>query len=156
MPTLAQVRNRVDDKLVNIVWPMIVAKQEIYKNGVYTEELVEDVIVRTYTVQPHGVYWQGLKTHAIEPNHVTAQYNDTLPSELNNSPHDQAVTWTDFIPELNVTLPAVFISDVYHGPLGQGFVISVYARFNGTLYSRSQNSGPETWRNKDWYAVVEE
>ena len=166
MPTLGQVRDRVDDKLANVVWPLIVAKQDVYKNGVWTEEEVEDtdpesptfgemVTVRTYTVQPHGNYWQGLRTHAIEPAHVTAGYSDTTPTELGGSPSDQPVTWTSFIPEINVSLPAAFVIDVYHGPQGQGFVASVFARYNGTLYSRSQNSGPETWRTVGWHSVDE-
>ena len=136
MPTLAQVRNRVDNKLANVVWPLIVAKQEVYFDA-------------------NDVYWQGLRTHSIEPAHVTADYADTVPTELDGSPNDQPVSWTTFIPEINTSLPAAFVSDVYHGPEGQGFVISVYARYNGTLYSRSQNSGPETWRTVGWHSVDE-
>lgn len=167
MPTLAQVRDRVDAKLTNVVWPLIVAKQTIYKDGVYTDDLEEDtdpesptfgemVLVRNYTVQPHGNYWQGLRTHAIEPEHVTAGFADTLPTEMGGSPSDQPVTWTAFIPEINTTLPAAFVIDVYDGPQGHGYVASVYARYNGDLYSRSQNSGPETWRTVGWHIVDED
>ena len=165
MPTLGQVRDRVDDKLANVVWPLIVTRQDRYKNGVIDHWEDEEgntvpegdplAVTPIYSVQPHGNYFQGLRTHSIEPAHVTATFADTVPTELDGNPSDQPVTWTSFIPEINTSLPAAFVSDVYHGPQGQGFVISVYARYNGTLYSRSQNSGPETWRTVGWHSVDE-
>ena len=158
MPTLAQVRNKVDDWLTDAVWPVIVTRQGIYKDGVvdHYEDDGEGGQYPVYSSQPHGTYWQGLKTHAIEPDHVTADYADTVPDLLDGQPSDQPVSWTDWIPEINTSMPCAFVIDVYDGLDGQGFVASVYARYNGTLYSRSQNSGPETWRTVDWRLVDEE
>ena len=136
MPTLANVRDRVDNWLVNTVWPVIVTRQETYQ-------------------ATHGTYWQGLVTHSIPPDHVTADYADTVPDMLDGQPHDQPVSWTAFIPELNTSLPAAFVIDVYDGPDGQGYVGSVFVRYNGTLYSRRQNHGPETWRTEAWHVVDE-
>jgi len=158
MPSLNQVKGRVNTWLEDTVWPVIVTRQEIYKDGVidHYEDDGEGGQYPVYSSQPHGTYWQGLKTHAIEPDHVTADYADTVPDLLDGQPSDQPVSWTGFIPEINLAMPCAFVIDVYDGPDGQGFVASVYARYNGTLYSRSQNSGPETWRTVDWRLVDEE
>ena len=158
MPSLNQVKGRVNTYLEDTVWPVIVTRQEIYKDGVidHYEDDGEGGQYPVYSSQPHGTYWQGLKTHAIEPDHVTDDYADTLPDLLDGQPSDQPVSWTDWIPEINTAMPCAFVIDVYDGPSGQGFVAAVYARYNGTLYSRSQNSGPEGYRTVNWHQVDEE
>jgi hypothetical protein len=167
MPTLSLVRNRVDNKLADVFWPIILDRQLKYKDGVYTEEEVEDtdpesptygetIMVRTYSAQPHNTYWQGFKTHSIEPNHTTAYYGDSVPDNLASKPDDVEGGWSDILPEVDTSLPAVFSFDVYNGPSGQGFVTTVYVRYNDTLYSRSHNYGPEMERELYWHEVGEE
>lgn len=132
--TLAQTRFRVDNWLTNR-WPTIVQRQTNYFNS-------------------HGNYWQGLITHSNVPAHTTTITNDTVPTRWVSKPTDQNSSWLTAFPEWqNEAVSASLRCDVYKGPQGAGFVATVFVRFNGTLYSRSQNFGPETFRTFDWFAV---
>lgn len=134
MPTLGQMRNHADDWL-QARWSTVQTRQENYKAA-------------------HGVYWQGLRSHTVEVNHTTADYDDQIADNLAGHPTDQSDNWLDILPEVDgIAFPAVFVMDVYKGPLGDGYVATVYAKYNGTIYSRSQNVGPESWRTLDWFVV---
>lgn len=134
MPTLAQVRTRVDDWLT-ARWPTVQNRQDAY-------------------FQAHDRYWQGLRTHAITPNHTTASFADSISDLLANHPTDQEDDWLDFLSEIeNVAIPAIFVMDVYDGPEGQGYVGHVYAAHNGTVYHRAQNVGPESYRTQGWHEL---
>ena len=137
MPSLNQVKGRVTNWLETAVWPLILTRQETY-------------------ISTHSGYWQGLRTHLVEPDHQAGGYADTEATEEAVKPHDVDQTWLDILPEISIgALPAVFKIDVYDGPSGKGFVGTVYMRYNGTLYSRSQNHGPETFRTDSWHEVNE-
>lgn len=136
MATLANVRDRVDSWLA-ARWPTVQARQEAY-------------------LAAHGHYWQGIRSTILEPNHTTADFADTIPDNMSSKPTDQVETWMDFLPEMNNTsIPAVFIMDVYQSPQGSGYVAHVLARYNGTLYHRAQNVGPESFRTQAWHIVTE-
>lgn len=47
-------------------------------------------------------------------------------------------------------MPAAMVIDVYDGPQGKGWQATVFVRVLGTVYSRTQQVGPETWRNRAW------
>lgn len=135
MATLAQVRTRVDDWLT-ARWPTVQARQT------------------AYAAAHGGRYFQGIRTHTVEPNHTTATFADTTSDKLATKPTDQAEDWLSFLSEINgVAIPAVFVMDVYQSPSGWGYVAHVYARHNGVLYHRAQNVGPETDRTQAWHAV---
>lgn len=136
MATLAQVKTRVDDWLA-ARWPTVQARQT------------------AYAAAHNGRYWQGLRCMAVEPNHTTAQFNDAVSDLLGGHPTDQAESWLDFLPEINggTAIPAVFVMDAYQAPSGHGYVAHVYARYNGTLYHRTQNVGPLTERTQAWHVV---
>lgn len=134
MPTLTQVRNRVDDWLI-VRWPLVQARQSAYFTA-------------------HERYWQGLKTASVEPEHTTAVYANAKQDRLTVKPTDQAEAWLDFLVGLDdLAIPAALVMDVYDGPHGHGYVTTVIARYNGTIYSRSQNVGPEKYRIIDWHVV---
>ena len=136
MPTLSAVRNRVDTILANH-WPNVQARQAAY-------------FART------GRYWQGLRTHLVTPAHVTAAYSDVAPTRYTDKPTDQAESWAAALQEIEgVALPMTIIMDVYQTPQGWGYVATVEVRYNGTLYSRSQNVGVEAWRTVAWHVVDE-
>ncbi len=136
MPTLAQVRNRVNNWLSDR-WPLIQARQAAY-------------------FRRHGRYFQGLPTHSEPPQHSSAGDNDEIPDRLNGRPTDQAESWRDFLDELHdAPLPAAIRSDVYQGWRGFGYVITVQVRFDGDTYERAQHVGPEADRAFNWRQFVD-
>jgi hypothetical protein len=134
MPTLAQVRTTVDARLADLWMNQIQPRQDAH-------------FLRT------GKYWQGLVTTqtALIPNNPddASAVREVAP-ETDTHPTDQAETWTDAGIVLGSTLPMAIRVDVYDGPLGKGYVGVVYARWDTTIYVRSHNSGPETWRTDPW------
>lgn len=135
--TLASTRLKVDTWLTNVWTGQIVPRQDTYYAN-------------------NGRYWQGLLscvgTNTI-PNFTAASDGDRTADNLDSKPHYQAQSIADVFPELTgINLPCAFLCDQYRGPLGDGFVVTVFVRFNGTIYTRSRNRGPETWRSADWAA----
>lgn len=136
MPTLNQMRNMIDNFVTN-KWSTIVARQENFRAN-------------------RGRYWQGLATHSACPAHASNSDGSKVGDRLNEGPGDQFSTWLNVFPEwLSELLPACVRVDVYDGPEGQGWVLTVEAMHNGTLYRRSQNVGPESHRTKAWHTVQE-
>ncbi len=133
MATLAQLRTRVDDWLAGF-WPTFVARQGNYLGN-------------------RGRYWQGLLTHTVVPAHTNAANGDSIPDRINVHPSDQFEDWITAFPEWeNVAIPAAVRCDTYDGATGKGYCATIFVRYNGTLYSRSQNVGPEFDRTHDWVA----
>jgi hypothetical protein len=131
MPTLSQMRDQVDQFLTDR-WAMIRNRQNAFQAS-------------------HGRYWQGLITHDACPTHTDAADGSSVGTRLNRGPTDQIATWLDVLPEwAGESLPACIQVDVYDGPRGQGWVLSVQAAHGGNLYRRSQNVGPETYRTTAW------
>lgn len=133
MPTVAQVRDRVDAWLVGI-WPTIRNRQIAYH-------------------ATHGRYWQGILTHASQPDHNTGSFQDSEPDDdrLSFKIRGQNESWKDILPEITATpIPTAIFIDVYDGPSGQGFVATVIVKFRGELYKRRQNYGPEDRFTHDW------
>ena len=50
-------------------------------------------------------------------------------------------------------LPARLRIDVYDGPLGQGWAATLQVLYSGTVYERTANVGPETWRTSTWHVA---
>lgn len=139
MPTLNQMRNAIDNWVTN-KWPTIVARQENFRTN-------------------QGRYWQGLPTHFTCPAHSNSTDGSKTGDRLSESPDDQGQfsTWLNVFPEwLSELLPACVRVDVYDGPQGQGWVLTVEATHNGTTYRRSQNVGPESFRTQGWHEVLSE
>lgn len=132
--TLASTRLKVDTWLTNN-FPAVITKQSTY-------------------FATHHRYWQGLLsctgTNKI-PNFTTASDGDATADNLASKPYYQAESIADFFPAfVGVSLPAAFKCDQYVGPIGAGYTVTVYVRFNGTIYTRSKTIGPEKWRDCDW------
>lgn len=131
MATLAQVRTKVDDWLAS-KWPTLVARQSNFFNN-------------------RGRYWQGVKTHTIVPVFTSGADGDSIGDNLDYFPSDAFSNWSNAFPEfLTTPIPCALQCDAYDGPDGKGWVATVWVRFNGTLYTRSQNVGPESYRTKPW------
>lgn len=136
MATLIQVRTRVDTWLAD-KWPTITARQENYKSN-------------------RGNYWQGVRTHTVVPAHTNGADGDTIPDRLEQEPSDAFSDWKNVFPEWDgVAIPCALQCDVYESPQGKGYVATVFIRYNGVLYSRSRNVGPESHRTEAWHIVKE-
>lgn len=132
--TLASTRLKVDTWLTN-QWPTVTGRQATY-------------------FAANGRYWQGLLscagTNAI-PNFTGASDGDATADNMDSKPDYEAESIADVFPALvGISLPAAFLCDQYVGPLGAGYVITVFVRFNGTIYTRSKTVGPENWRDSAW------
>lgn len=129
--TLVQLRTRIDAWLVD-KWPVIQAKQDSY----FTQK---------------SRYWQGLATHLDIPSQTTVQDNDIVPDAFSKHPTDQQESWLEAFPSIaNLPFPCQLICNNYDGPRGKGYVIIIRALYNGTIYARSQNVGPEVERTSGW------
>lgn len=133
MATLSEVRDTINDWLADR-WSIVTTRQDAYYAA-------------------HGVYFQGILTHLVPPEYTALLTGAIEPGNLDANPTDQIYSWDDFMPELrDVSMPCALRFDVYQGPLGDGYVATVFVAYNGYIYARSHNTGPETWRSVDWYA----
>lgn len=135
MPTLARVRMVVDDRLQDLWQNQIVPRQDAY-------------------FATHGKYWQGLRTFLLtqlpdNPADGTTTVLEVAPVR-DSHPTDQPETWEGAGIDLGASIPFALLMDTYGGPQGQGFVGTVWAMWDGNVYTRAQNRGPETWRTFDW------
>lgn len=137
MPTLNQMRTAVDTWLAG-KWPVVVARQE------------------TYASNHGGRYWQGLRTHNVDPAYTNSTDGSRVADRFGQAPSDQLASWLDVLPEwVAELLPVCIWIDVYDGPQGTGWVAGIQATHNGNTYRRTQNVGPETWRTQGWHQVIE-
>jgi hypothetical protein len=128
--TLAQLRNRVNTKLTNTV-PLLVARQNTY-------------------FAAHTNYFQGLITFSSIPAHTTTTVADSLADRLTFHPTDQSETWASLFPEFNIELFAAAAKiDVYDGPSGKGWYLTVSVKHNGVIYQRQKWWGAEN-HDFDW------
>lgn len=134
MATLAQLRTRIDTFLAD-KWPAFTNRQSVFRST-------------------HGRYWQGLITHTIIPAHTASADGDTLSDQVAAHPTDQPQGWAAAFPEFETdVIPCALRCDAYNGPLGDGYVATLFVRYNGVLYARSQNVGPLTDRTSGWRQV---
>ena len=133
--TLVQLRERVNTWLTNHVGGV---------NGLVARQ-------NAYYVAHNNRFWQGLITHSAIPFHQSAVTGDAPADRLSFHPTDQADTWEDMFPEWSSeTFAAAAKIDVYNGPTGKGWILTVYVRFNGVTYARCKSFGPNTSFDFDW------
>lgn len=127
------VRETVNGILADL-WPRIQAKQAAYYAN-------------------HGHYWQGLWTHNVAP----ADGVTVAPNNLDASPTDQPISWRKFKADYRLTmlakLPMAIRMDVYDGPRGKGYVATCRVGYNGKVYERAAQVGPETELAHGWQEV---
>ena len=102
--------------------------------------------------QIRGKYFQSLISHDTPPEEVTAPDQTKTPTDQTDT--DLNDLWTKTT--LNAKINWAFKIDVYDGPSGQGYVLTVVANIKGDTWTRSINYGPaeENWRTVDWYQVI--
>jgi hypothetical protein len=105
----------------------------------------------------HPVYFQGLKTHAVVPDQKEDKTDDKIPDKANAKPSGQAESWVDVVPAIAAeVLPCALTIDVYDGPQGKGYVVTLLVKFEGVAYVKRVNTGPEAERDLEWTEYKEE
>lgn len=99
----------------------------------------------------YGKYWQGLTTHDTIPT-----YGTPLPPDVDSYPSDQHVSWADVGVPLSDTMDIAVTVDVYDGPAGSGYTVRGEVLISDTLWVRTINFGPETWREHGWITMTTE
>lgn len=126
MPTLAEIRDAVDARLA-VLWPKVKARQT------------------TYAANHNGNFWQGIRFCALP-----ADGGNGTP-DLSLKPTDQPTSWADALPgDVNISEPMALSISVYAGPSGQGYTGTAEVTVAGVRYARTQNEGPEAWRQHGW------
>ena len=127
MATPAQIRNAVDTRLANL-WSTIQTRQDAYH-------------------ATHGRYWQGRRTHTLDP----ADGTEVLPDIGTACPPDSEpypASWR------SQTYPMSLQLDVYDGPQGKGYLALVQVTINGPAWRRIAQVGPETQRVRPWHQLT--
>ena len=121
------------------------------------ETILADVLTQLAASQPgylarRGTHWQGIPSHAAIPRDGALVVPDRT-----RKPADQAESWNGVGAWPGVTLPATMPCavqvDVYDGPAGKGYEVSVDLIENGVRWVKTSQVGPETWRGHDWRRV---
>ena len=149
--------------IVGLAWLVIPAAAQIAVEprsltDIDREQNTWDREVMTFEAdyyRTRGRYYQMLWSHTdtTETTLLTAR---TAPDNLVTRPTDQTAVdlWT--ATRLPVDTPYRFKIDVYEGPRGHGYVITLQTEVNRQTWERSINYGPETYRDVAWHAVIEE
>ena len=147
MPLTATQRTRLNQFLIAL-GAKGVALEDAYHDGL---EVVHPASVDAISGQAipavtrvRNRYWQGRR-----------QVLGTL--AVDDKPTDQAVSWKGVGVASKADLPditgleAMSIQiDVYDGPQGKGWTVTLTIAYAGTAYRRVYNRGPESYREQDW------
>lgn len=127
--TLAQIDAQIENK-----WGNFVTWQENYRAA-------------------NGVYFQGLRSHRGAVPDSNGRGN--APSGLDDRPTDRPHALRDFWNGSGMPNSTLFeiIIDVYSGPAGDGFTVTLLTVDGGQTMRRVLQYGPETWREAAWRAV---
>lgn len=103
----------------------------------------------------YGTYAQTVEPHSKEtiPADGFALYPEP---GLETKYPTGGITVTDFYTAAGLTaFPASVRIDVYDGPNGKGYVLIALTKFDGRLWIRAINTGPETTRTTNWQQVTD-
>jgi hypothetical protein len=133
--TITTIRTKIDDWLTPR-WAWLTSKQDDY-----------------FTANGH--YFQGLWTHTNELEQTDALDGDQIPDNLTSSPADQTHTWQHAVGNAldALPLPARLRLDVYEGPQGHGWVARLQVKYQGNIYERAKQVGPETHHTHTWQKI---
>lgn len=122
-------------------------------DGALTDHLAKLLAFEADYFNTHGRFFQALDSHTTPPDDGKL----IAPDQLSAGPTDQ-VEKDDYLWQqlaLDPALPYSSRVDVYQGPEGWGYVLTVSAVLDKQLWERAVNTGPEAWREQPWHAVVE-
>ena len=120
------------------------------------EKFQSDHIIKFQAVQDeyklsHRDYWQGIETPSVLPDELIKEKD----ADYTKKPSDQIERWSDVFKGVDKLLPskvpATISVDVYSGPSGQGWTITLRCLEAGKVQKRTWNFGPEDYRHdKGW------
>lgn len=98
----------------------------------------------------YGIYAQMLSPFAAVP----ADGKADLPTDILKYPTSGVTADAVWKVTGLEAFPASIRIDVYDGPRGKGYVLVFDTKFNGQLFTKSINVGPEAYRTTDWQIVM--
>ena len=98
----------------------------------------------------NGRFFQGLPTHSVRPLNGA----EAPPDRKDDKPTNQSEDWDDALP-LPATMPARLRIDIYEGPQGHGYTITLGVQIGTEVWRRVVNIGNETHREQAWHRVTE-
>jgi hypothetical protein len=118
------------DADIEVIWPVIMERQSQY-------------------FEMTGAYFQGVPTHDDPP----ADGYTEIPDNFTESLSDQPYTWNDIhiLPYEPIGYSVAI--DVYQGLSGWGYVARFSVTFDGIIYQRAINYGPESERSFQWQNI---
>ena len=117
------------DSIITSKWPAFVTWQENYRAA-------------------NGIYFQALRSHR---GVVPRSNQSTAPTGLDDRPTDRPHALRDFWAGNGFgNTPFQLAIDVYDGPAGMGFTVTIETIDGGATWRRVVQSGPETWREQAW------
>ena len=132
MATIAQIKTAIEN-FRTAHGPKIVARQE------------------AYAANHNGRYWQGIITPTVPPDDGAS-----VAADYTKKPTDQLERWADVFKAadaLPANIPCQISVDVYDGPLGKGWTVTLQGTKASKMYTRTWNVGPETWRETAWVVI---
>ncbi|MCC7360509.1 MAG: hypothetical protein IT317_13590 [Anaerolineales bacterium] len=121
-------------------------------NADLSDFLTKLLTFQTEYFKTHGRFYQALDSHAVPPEDGKLVAPDLLLAGPTDQGEKAAYLWQQLA--LDAALPYAVRVDVYQGPRGWGYVLTVSATLDKQEWARTINTGPETWRESDWQAVV--
>lgn len=140
-PALAQ------DKAAAISAPLETELDKFFSDNLAVIQKVQDGYFAT-----HKIYFQGIVTPTTAPDEATK----TRVPDLTKKPTDRPHAWADVFKAADVlpaTWPAQVRLDVYDGPRGKGYTVTLVCAEGGKAQTRTWNFGPETERDTGWSTV---
>ena len=102
----------------------------------------------------NGIYFQGLLSHLAPITGVgNGASGDRDADNFTSSPTDQLENWLDagFGPPITTqVMPCTLLLDSYDGPEGKGWSALLSFIYEGDIWERRHQFGPETYRTHDW------
>lgn len=100
----------------------------------------------------NGRFYQALDSHTTPPADGALDSPDKLSAGPTDQTEKAAYLWQQLT--LDAALPYSVRVDVYEGPGGWGYAVTVSATLNGEVWARTVNTGPEAYRESAWRLVV--
>lgn len=104
-----------------------------------------------YSLLHGGKYYQALDSYTTPPADGKLETPDKLQSGPTDQPEKADLLWA--MAELPSKLAYSVRIDVYDGPEGRGYVVTLSAEVSGRRWERQLNTGPERWRDQPWFEV---
>ena len=125
MATPQQIRDAVDAK-VDLILPAVQTRQASF-------------------LPANGQYWQGLKTHTVEPAdgvEIAPDIGTKTPTDQTDAPYPLTIR--------NTAMPMAIEIDVYDGPYGKGYQVILFVKIVDIVWMRVFQFGAETYRVRAW------